>query len=26
VIEHTCEEALADSFSAMPEATSAAKK
>jgi nucleoside-diphosphate-sugar epimerase len=26
VIEHTCEEALADSFTAMPEATSAAKK
>jgi nucleoside-diphosphate-sugar epimerase len=25
VIEHTCEEALADSFSAMPEASSAAK-
>jgi hypothetical protein len=26
VIEHTCEEALADSFSAMPEASSAAKR
>jgi hypothetical protein len=26
VIEHTCEEALADSFSAMPQTTSAAKR